>query len=147
LAHRIVKGRTATSSPWLLPLATHEFPVPAQKRLWSDDQAVASPRREQTSERRQQGTIGWPKHRASLLTPKHDELMPQDEQLDVFGELAAPASDQQPEHGREGEIGERKEHSAILPSAAPEKPPRTPASGSNRLLRSPARIWYSRARA
>jgi hypothetical protein len=56
--------------------------------------------------------------------------MPQDEQLDVFGELIAPASDQQPEHGREGEIGERKEHSAILPSAAPEEPAKSRVRGS-----------------
>jgi hypothetical protein len=53
---------------------------------------------EQARERRQQGTIGWPQPRASLLPAEHDQLVPQDEQLDVFGELTAPpASDQQPE--------------------------------------------------
>jgi hypothetical protein len=36
--------------------------------------------------------------------------MSQQEQLDVSSELAAPAADQQPQHSREGEIGERKEH-------------------------------------
>jgi hypothetical protein len=137
LAHPIVKGRTATSSPWLCPLAPHEFSVPAQKRLWSD-QAAAPPRREQSGERRQQRTIGWPEHRTSLLPCEHDQLMPQYEQLDVFGELIAPAPDQQPEHSREGEIGERKEHSPILPSAAPEEPARSRVSGRYRL-RSPAR--------
>jgi hypothetical protein len=34
----------------------------------------------------------------------------------VFGALAAPVPDQQPQHGREGEIGERKEHAPILSS-------------------------------
>ena len=65
--------------------------------MWSDEQAVALPRWEQARERRQQGTIGWPQPRPSLLPAEHDQLVPQDEQLDVFGELTAPASDQQPE--------------------------------------------------
>src|SRR4029453_1251469 len=53
--------------------------------------------------------------------------------------------DQQPEHSREGEIGERKEHSAILPSVALGEPARSPVSGRYRL-RSPARSGI-RARA
>jgi hypothetical protein len=97
----------------------------AEKRPWCDNQTVAPPRRQQASERRQQGTIGWPEHRPSLLPPKHDELMAQDEQLDVFGEFTAPAPNHQAEQSREGEIGERKEHPRMLASAAPEEPPRS----------------------
>jgi hypothetical protein len=45
--------------------------------------------------------------------------MAQDEQLDVFGELAVPAPDQQPQQSRKGEIGERKQHLPMLsPPAA-----------------------------
>jgi hypothetical protein len=33
-------------------------------------------------------------HPASLLPSEHGQLMPQDEQLDVLGELTAPAGDQ-----------------------------------------------------
>jgi hypothetical protein len=51
------------------------------------------------------------------LPAEHDELMSQHEQLDVFSELAAPASDQQPQHSREGEIGEGKEHAPDAPIA------------------------------
>jgi hypothetical protein len=40
------------------------------------------------------------------LPSEHGQLMPQDEQLDVFGELAAPVPNQQPQHSRKGEIGE-----------------------------------------
>jgi hypothetical protein len=43
------------------------------------------------------------------------ELMSQHEQLDVFGDLAAPASNKQPQHSREGEIGEGKQHPLMLP--------------------------------
>jgi hypothetical protein len=49
---------------------------------------------------------------------EHAELMPQDEQLDVFCEVAAPAADQQPQHSREGEIAERKHHAPMLPSSS-----------------------------
>lgn len=54
---------------------------------------------------------------APLLPAEHHELMSQHEQLDLFGELAAPASDQQPQQNREGEIGERKEHALDGPIA------------------------------
>ena len=84
--------------------------MPTQKRLWRHDQSVATPWRKQSGERRKQSTIGWPQRGAPLLPAEHHELMSQHEQLDVFGELAAPASDQQPQQNREGEIGERKEH-------------------------------------
>jgi hypothetical protein len=41
--------------------------------------------------------------------------MSQHEQLEVFGELAASVSDEQPQQSREGEIGEGKEHPPMLP--------------------------------
>jgi hypothetical protein len=49
------------------------------------------------------------------LTAEHDELMAQDQQLDVFRELAAPVPDKQAKNSREGEIGEGKEHRRMLP--------------------------------
>jgi hypothetical protein len=116
LSHPALDWRTARTSPRLRPLATHELPVPAQKRLRRHDQSVATPRRKQSGERRKQSTIGWLERGARLLPVEHDELMSQHEQLDVFSELA-PASDQQPQHSREGEIGERKEHAPDAPIA------------------------------
>jgi hypothetical protein len=37
------------------------------------------------------------------------------EQFHVFGELAAPASDKQPQHSRERELCEGEEHAPMLP--------------------------------
>jgi hypothetical protein len=91
--------------------------MPAQKRLRRHAQSVATPWGKQSGERRKQSTIGWSQRGARLLPAEHDELMSQHEQLDVFSELAAPASDQQPQHSREGEIGERKEHAPDAPIA------------------------------
>src|SRR6266540_1877298 len=144
-------GLVVQPARWTLrlrPLATHELSMPAQKRLRRHDQSVATPCRKQSGERRKQSTIGWPQRGAPLLPAQHHQLMSQHEQLDVFGELAAPAPDQQPQHRREGEIGERKEHEADAPIARhrgrQERELRSgPASQSVARL---SAIWYSRAR-
>ncbi len=76
---------------------------------------LAPPPREQSGKRRKEGTIRRPQRAAPLLPAEHGQLMPQDEQLDVFGELAAPASDEQQQDSREREISERKQHPPMLP--------------------------------
>jgi hypothetical protein len=94
-----------------------------------------------------QRAIGGPQQRAPLPF-EHGQLMPQHEQLNVFGELAAPVRDQQPQHSREGEIGERKEHAPMLssPAASGSKAQRS-RPGRQRTIAKPGTIWYSRARA
>jgi hypothetical protein len=77
---------------------------------------VALAGREQSRERRKQRAIGWPQQGSSLLASEHHQLMAQHEQLNVFGALAAPTPHQEPQHSREGEIGERKEHAPMLSS-------------------------------
>jgi hypothetical protein len=53
---------------------------------------------------------------ARLLPTKHRELMPRSQQLDLFGEhVAAAAVHEQPQQGREREIGEGKDDPATLP--------------------------------
>jgi hypothetical protein len=53
---------------------------------------------EQTSERREEGAIRRPERRAAGLPAKHRELMLQHDQLNVFGDLAAPAPNEQPQN-------------------------------------------------
>jgi hypothetical protein len=76
--------------------------MPAQKRLWRHDQSVAPPGRQQPGQRRQQCAISWPQQGSPLLPSEHGQLVSQHEQLEVFGELAAPVPNQQPQHSREG---------------------------------------------
>jgi hypothetical protein len=95
--------------------------MPAQKRLWRHDQAAAALLRQDSRQRGKEGAIGRPQRRAPLLPLEYDQLMSQDEQLDVFGEPASAAADQQAQHSGEGEIGERKEHAAMLPPPATER--------------------------
>jgi hypothetical protein len=147
LSHPAIDGRTARTLSRLHPLATHELPMPAQKRLRRHHQPVATPRWKQAGERRKQSTIGWPQRGAAFLPAEHDELMSQHEQFDAFGELAASAPDQQSQQSPEGEISERKEHAPMFPSPAREggKSETLIWAGSHSVAR-PRAIWYSRAR-
>jgi hypothetical protein len=79
---------------------------------------MAPPPWEHSCDRGKECAIGRPQRGTRLLPSEHQELMSQHEQLDVFSELAAPVPDQQPQHGREGEIDERKEHAPMLSSPA-----------------------------
>jgi hypothetical protein len=107
LSHPTIDGRAARGSPRLRPLATDEFPMPAQKRLRRHDQTAPAWLRQDPRQRGKEGTIGRAQRGAApLLSFEHDELVPQHEQLDVLSELAAAAADQQPQHSQEGEIGE-----------------------------------------
>ena len=96
--------------------------MPAQKRLRGHDQPVPTAWK-QPGKRREERTIGRSERRARLLAAEHDELMSQDEQFDVFGELAAPPSGKQPQHSRKREIGEGEEHPPMLPEPIPDRGP------------------------
>ena len=65
--------------------------------------AKAGPKEGHPGERSKKGTIGRPQRRPTRLPPEHDELMPQHHELDVFGDLAAPPSEEQLQDRREGE--------------------------------------------
>jgi hypothetical protein len=75
LSHPILDRRTARPPPGPRPLPTHEFPMPAQKRLGRHDQPTSAPTREQSGQRREEGTIGCFQRGARLLASEHHELM------------------------------------------------------------------------
>jgi len=52
--------------------------------------------------------IGCPERRPRLLPMKHQQLMTQNQQLDVLGELTAAATQEQPQQRREREIRKGK---------------------------------------
>ena len=53
---------------------------------------MPTPLWQEPDERSEEGAIGWPERRTIRLPSEHCELVAQDEQLDVFGELAPPSS-------------------------------------------------------
>jgi hypothetical protein len=69
LSHPIIDGRTPRGPLRLRPLAAHEFPMPAQQRLWRRDQATSAWLRQDSRQRGKEGAIGWAQRRASLLPP------------------------------------------------------------------------------
>jgi hypothetical protein len=67
--------------------------MPAQKRLRRHDQAASAWLRQDSRQRSKESTIGWAQRGPPFLPAEHQQLMPQHEQLDVFGEFAAAAAD------------------------------------------------------
>jgi hypothetical protein len=90
LTHATLDRRPAGAPLSLRPLPPHEFSVPAQERLRRHDQPLSPSRRKQPCKRREEGAIGGTESGARLLPTQHRKLMPQNEQLDVLGEVAAP---------------------------------------------------------
>jgi hypothetical protein len=121
--------------------------MPAQKRLLRHDQTASALPRQDSRQCCKQRAISWPQLGAPLLPLEYDQLMSQDEQFDVFGELAAAAAGKQTQHSREGGIGEREEHAADAPIARYEVQQEENAARSSATeLRSPQRSG-TRARA
>jgi hypothetical protein len=70
--------------------------------------------REQSSKCGDERTIGGSKLRALTLTSQNRELVPQEHQLHVLGELSPATADKQPQDSGECKVREREEHRAIL---------------------------------
>jgi hypothetical protein len=74
--------------------------------------------RKQAGQRSEKRPIRRPQQRATACFPsEHGQLMPQHEQLDVLGELAPAAPNEQTQQGRERQISERKQHAPMVPDS------------------------------
>jgi hypothetical protein len=74
--------------------------------------------REQSRKGRDERTFGRAKPRSPLLTSQNRELMSQEQQFHILGELGPTATDEQSQNCGKGKVGEREEHRAILPRPA-----------------------------
>jgi hypothetical protein len=93
------RERRPTAGPLRLrPSAAHQLSVPTQQRL--------------------RRAISRSNIRPRLLPTKHQQLMAQNQQFDLLGELAAAAPHEQPQQRPEGEIRTGKEHPPKLPKPA-----------------------------
>jgi hypothetical protein len=59
-------------------------------------------------------TVGGAKPRTPLLTSQNRELVPQEHEFHVLGELGSTAADEQPQNCGKRKVGEREEHRGIL---------------------------------
>jgi hypothetical protein len=87
--------------------------MPAQQRRRRHHESV--PVREQSSKRGDERTIGGPKPRTLPLTSQQRELVPQQHQFHVLGELDSPTTNEQPQNSSPGEVSEGEEASSDTP--------------------------------
>ena len=70
---------------------------------------MPAPVREQLSKRSDQGTIGGPKLGTLMLASQDRELVPQQHEFHVLGEVGLPPPNEQPQQSSEGNVSEGKE--------------------------------------
>jgi hypothetical protein len=75
--------------------------MPAQQRRWRDHEALPAPVREQSSKRSDERAVGGPKPRTPTLAPQHRELVPQQHQLHVLGEVGPSTPNEQSQNSNE----------------------------------------------
>jgi hypothetical protein len=73
--------------------------------------------REQSSQRSDERPIGGSKPRTLRLTRQNGELVSQQHQFHVLGELSSATANEQPQNSSKGKVGEGEEHRAILPGS------------------------------
>ena len=117
----LVRGRRAEFAKDVeLVLLRHQLSVLARQhqrpRLRPADRAFIAALARLLPHRRRRGLVVTP---ATLLR-WHRELVPQQHQLHVLGELGSPTANEQPQNSGEGKVSEREEHRAIL--AGPANP-------------------------
>ena len=96
------------------PSSADELAVPAQERLRRHEHGAAMRGWQEACERGEEGAIGGPQLRPSLLPAEHRELVSKREQFDLSAETVTLAGREQPEQGGEGEVGEGEQHPPIL---------------------------------
>jgi hypothetical protein len=118
LAQVAVCRRTAGFALLVGPFPTDQLAMPTQQRRWSYQESVSAPLREQSSKRSDERTTGGPKPRTLVLTSQNRELVPQQHQLHILGELGSPTTNEQAQKSSKGTVSEGEEHRAILPGPA-----------------------------
>jgi hypothetical protein len=95
--------------------------------------------REQPRKRRDEGTVGAPQPPTLMLASQDPELVPQQHEFHVLGELGPSTPNEQPHNSGEGKVSEGEEHRPILPARA------NAPTGLGALAQISG-FWYSRAR-
>ena len=80
-------ARTIVSNLRLSPPSTHELAMPTKQRPRSHYQTAATRTRQEPHERGKERSISRPQPRTRMLPPQHHQLVTQDEQLNVLGNL------------------------------------------------------------
>lgn len=136
-AQRAACRRTAGLALRVGPPPAHQLPMPAQQRRRCHHEPVPTPVREQSSKRSDERAIGGPKPRTLMLASQNRELVPQQHQFHVLGELGLSTPNEQPQNSGEGKVREGEEHRF--------DPPR-PSKRPQAVLAPFSGFWCPRAR-
>ncbi len=97
--------------------------MPVEDRRRRDKQRRPTLARDETSEQRNEGTVGPGESRLLDLAPEDRELVTQDQDLHVFGNGLHPVDADQLERATRQTVEERQGHAIILAGASwPVKP-------------------------
>jgi hypothetical protein len=89
LLHVLVQRRASWSATRIGPRAGDQPPVPAQQRLWGDQQAGPAGPGQRAADRGKRGAVGGLQPRSWNLAAQDSELVAQDQDLQVLGGVAA----------------------------------------------------------
>jgi hypothetical protein len=117
-AQLMVRRWTAGLAPHIRPSPAHQLPMPTQQRRRRHHQPLPAPVWKQSRKRSDECTIGGPKARTLLLASQDRELVPQQHEFHILGELGPSVPNDQPQNSGEGKVGEGEQHRPILPGSA-----------------------------
>src|SRR6266545_3587380 len=92
--------------------------MPTQQRGRCHHEPMPAPMRKQTSKRSDKRTVGGPKLRRLMLARQDRQLVAQQHEFHVLGELGPSTPNKQLQDSSEGKVSEREQHRPILPGRA-----------------------------
>jgi hypothetical protein len=111
----VIERRTTASTIGLGPFARDQPPVPSQDRVRRQQEDRPASARKRAAQHREQRSIGRMELGPLNLAAQHSKLVAEHGDLDVFGVLAAKASEQHADKPACHEVEEGQGHRPIVP--------------------------------
>jgi hypothetical protein len=89
--------------------------MPAQQRLWRDEEAGPTGWGQDAADRSEQGTVGWFQLGPRCLAAQHSELVAQDKDLQILGGVAAGNHRERLDGAAQRQVGESRQHAGWPP--------------------------------
>ncbi len=110
LLHVLVERRSSWSATRVGPRAGDQPPVPAQQRLWGDQEAGPAGPGQRAADRGKQGAVGRLQLGSWNLAAEHGELLAQHQDLQVLGGVATGEQREELDGAAQREVGEFRQH-------------------------------------
>jgi hypothetical protein len=110
-----IQLRPARCTMGIGPGPCDQPPMPAQQRLWRDEEAGPTGWGQDAADRGEQGTVGWFQLGSWGLSSEDGELVAQDKDLQVLGGVAAGEQGDQLDGAAQDQVGESRQHEGWPP--------------------------------